>query len=450
MVTEAAQLVDHLDQIVSAAAASGDAVDMAKFNKELEIYAVKLAAYHATQDNVAKIVAKLRTELSALIAKPENPESTRRNEYAHILADIAKLDRTITTWELNQRLRARLTSFVETLTKKQAVQSYAKLLADIDAEVSFDSQIAIAEEAISRQLGVKCERASFKVNALLGEYARVFRLVKKTGNVTPEQATTMLIGAAYLDQLQVANRALELGADVNGVSSRDPRGRTALAMAVDAGHTALVKKLVEAGADLTAADKDGNAIVHYAAKCGNIGVLNVIAAGAPMNVKNSCGNTPLAVAVIRNQPAIVEFIVKAVPENERAAFVNSANKSEETAFDIAAKFGSRDVLDALAAAGADYSAKDLILAEKADHVAVAQWLVNQGLDVNAEGVMAAACPATQTGRYLVSEGGVAADHACETCRPQEAPKADAAAGQAAEHTCKPMPVDVLLVPQCAK
>lgn len=663
MVTEAEQLVDHLDEIVAAASDAGGEVDKSKFEKELEIYAVKLAAYHATDENVTKIVAKLRTELGALIANPENPrttrlmlgtnavndriksltakllasiaqtktawedqeharlvtdlekrvreavregrfddarnairdekligrqdldlslyelriglldscvnpaqldallaeidakiaafvdaedyagalkyiedypyvhdqyeqidaalaavkaamlaleiapneaekdakvrffasiqellekrreswkperdlsnvekalsevakalfehlnkhpeliESERRAEYAHILADIAALDRTITTWELNQRLRERLTSFVENLTKKLAVQNYAKLLSEIDAEVSFDSQIAIAEEAISRQLGVKCDRASFKVNALLGEYARVFRLVKKTGNVTPEQATTMLLGAAYLDQAQVLKRALELGADVNGVSARDPRGRTALALAVDTGHSGLVAALVNAGADLSATDKDGNAVIHYAAKSGNISVLRAIVAGAAVNVKNACGNTPLAIAVVRNQPAVVEFLVHAVAEESRTAFVDSANNEGETAFNIAAKFGSRDVLDVLSAAGATYSTKDLIIAEKADHVAVAQWLVNQGLDVNAEGVMAAACPATQTGRYLVSEGGVCAGHACDICKPKHDDKEGVPAETKANCSCKPVPVDVLLVPQCTK
>ena len=169
-----------------------------------------------------------------------------------------------------------------------------------------------------------------------------------------------------------------------------------------------------------------------------------------MNVKNACGNTPLAIAVVRNQPAVVEFLVGAVAEADRAAFVDSANNDGETAFNIAAKFGSRDVLDALAAAGAAYSTKDLILAEQADHVAVAQWLVNQGLDVNAEGVMAAACPATQTGRYLVSEGGVCAGHACDTCAPKSAEKPAEPAEAKPDCACKPVPVDVLLVPQCAK
>ena len=402
---------------------------------------------------VEKALAQVAKALFAHLNKhPELIDSERTSEFKHILEDIAALDRTVTTWELNESLRAKLSGFVPTLESARAIQRYAELLSTIDKEVSFDSQIAIAEEAISRQLGVVCDKASFKVNALLGEYARVFRLMKKGVKVDAEMATTLLLGGAYLDQAQVLSRAIELGANVNGTSSRDPRKRTALAIAVDTGHSSLVEALVKAGAALDAVDADGNAIMHYAAKSGNLSVLKAVVAGAPVNVKNACGNTPLAVSVVRNQPAVVEFLVGAVAEADRKAFVDSANNDGDTAFDIAAKFGSRDVLDALAAAGATYSTKDLILAEKADNIAVAQWLVNQGLDVNAKGVMEAACPATLTGRYLVHEGGVDVGHACDACKPSEK-KADEGAANPGDKpgcACKPVPVDVLLVPQCEK
>lgn len=676
MVTEAEQLVDHLDQIVASAAKSGKALDKSKLQKELEIYRVKLAAYHATPENVAKISKALEQALEELIKKPTNPKTTRlmlgtnavndrirkltaellstieqkkkdwedaehkrvmtdlekrvraavkekrfddarnyirdekligREEYdldiyvlrvglldccvnpaqldfllaeidkkiaelmkakdyvgvikfceeykgvhdqyaqidsaleavknamlaleiskdessldkkrffasiqeilekrretwkperdlqgvekalaevaralyahlikhpeligaetakdlAHIREDLAKLERNITTWELNQLLRRRLyedvvkgykLSYYNEAKKQLERQEYGKLLSTIDAEVSFDSQIAIAEEAISRQLGVKCDTAAFKVNALLGEYARMFRLLKKGVKLDAAQATSILLGAAYLDQAQVIKRALDLGADVNGVSDRDPRGRTALALAIDAGNSHLVKQLVEAEASLTATDKDGNAIIHYVAKSGNLSVLKVVTAGASVDVKNNLGNTPLAIAVVRNQPALVEAVIAAVEKSGRKAFVNSANNQDETAFDIAAHFGSRDVLDALAAAGAEYGTKDLVLAEKADHVAIAQWLVNQGLDVNAEGVMDDACPATRTGRYLISEGGLVSKHACVLCDDKlkkdaleklvVGPEKDASTKEC-EANCQPQPVDVLLVP----
>lgn len=433
------------------------------FNSIQEILEKRRESWTPERDlsDVEKALNEVAKAMFAHLNKhPEQIETEKKEEYLHILADIAALDRTITTWELNERLRVKLAEYVDSAKAALALQEYEKFLAKIDAEVSFDSQIAYAEEAISRQLGVECDRASFKINALLGEYARVFRLLKKGVKLDEAQATTILLGAAYLDQARVADYALGLGANINGVSDRDPRGRTALALAIDTGHFGLVEKLVKAGASLKATDKDGNAIVHYAAKSGNISVLRAITVGAPINVKNNCGNTPLAIAVVRNQPAIVEFIASVFEDaDDRAEFVNSVNEKGDTAFDIAARFGSRDVLDALAAAGATYGTKDLVIAEEADHVAIAQWLVMQGLDVNAEGVMAAACPKTFTGRYLIHEGGVhVKNHACAKCSEGDADGvADAGKskvgsgngnGNGGECKCVPVPVDVLLVPQC--
>lgn len=424
------------------------------FNSIQEILEKRRETWKPDRDlsGVEKALGEVAKALVAHLYKhPELIESERKNDYLHIMADIAALDRTVTTWELNERLRARVTQYVDGAKKALAIQEYGKLLSAIDADVSFDSQISIAEEAISRQLGQKCDKASFKINALLGEYARVFRLMKKGVKISAEQATTILLGGAYLDQAQVVKRALDLGAQIDGTSDRDPRGRTALALAIDAGHSALVKQIVEAGASLTATDKDGNAIVHYAAKSGNLSVLKAVTAGAPVFVKNKVGCTPLSIAVVRNQASVVDFLVGTVDKENRAAFVNSANEKGDTAFDIAATFGSRDVLDSLAKAGAEYGTKDLVIAEKADHIAIAQWLVNQGLDVNAEGVMAAACPRTQTGHYLVNEGGVPENHSCDRCKPapETKPTGTNAGGDTAKCDCTvhPVPVDVLLVPQ---
>lgn len=342
----------------------------------------------------------------------------------HILSDLAALDRTITTWELNENLRLRLQKELTTVEEgleKQRIrreeQAYLELIALIDAEVSFDSQIAIAEEAISRQLGIACDHATFKVNALLGEYARMFRLLKKQTVLTPDQATSILLGAAYLGQLQVVDYSLKLGASINGVSKKDPRGRSALALAIDAGNSGLVKTLVGAGASVDAKDADGNAIVHYAAKSGNLAVLKAIVAKTGVEVTNNNGCTPLMIAVSRNQPAIVDAVIAAASEGSRKSFVNAKNKAGDTAFDVAAKCGSRDVLDSLANAGAVYGPNDLAIACENDHVAIAQWLVNQGLDVNANGVMNKACPITRTGRYLAAEGGVDVGHVCDACKP---------------------------------
>ena len=324
----------------------------------------------------------------------------------------------ITTKELNAALGRALEPAVLVAATGIANQEYLALLDQIDKEVSMDAQIAMAEEAISRQLGIVCEKASFKVNAILGEYSRAFRLLKKKATLSKAEATSLVLGAAYLDQPAVIPFALKLGADINGVSARDTRKRTALMLAIDAQNLSLLKLLVEAGASATATDAAGNSVLHYAVKSGSVSAVRAIAKAASMVVANAAGETPLFEAVKRNQEAMVQTVIDLVEEKKRGDFVNMADKSGLTAFALAAKMGARDVLDALAAAGALYSEKDLILAEEGDHIAVAQWLVAQGADVNAPGVMAKACPAKATGRYLIHAGGVG-DHTCEACKPAD-------------------------------
>lgn len=323
----------------------------------------------------------------------------------------------LTTKALNDTLAQALVAQVAVADAGIRKQEYLALLEQIDKEVSMDAQIAMAEEAISRQLGVVCDKASFKVNAILGEYSRAFRLLKKKATLAKAEATSLVLGAAYLDQPAVIPFALKLGADINGASARDVRKRTALMLAIDAQNLSLLKELVEAGASSTATDADGNSVLHYAVKSGSVSAVRAIAKAAPMAVANKAGETPLFEAVKRNQQAMVQTVIDLVAETDRAAFVNMKDNAGLTAFALAAKTGARDVLDPLAKAGAAYSEKDLILAEAGDHVAVAQWLVAQGADVNADGVMAKACPATATGRYLIHAGGVG-DHACEACKPE--------------------------------
>ncbi len=324
----------------------------------------------------------------------------------------------ITTSEVNAALEKVLKPLLEEAEAGIRQQNYLALLAQIDQEVSIDAQIAMAEEAIARQLGIKCEKASFKVNAVLGEYARAFRLLKKNATLTPAEATSLVLGAAYLDQPAVIPYAQKLGADINGSSARDVRKRTALMLAIDAQNLSLMKTLVEAGASSTVTDATGNTVLHYAVKSGSVAAVRAIAKVASMTIANDAGETPLFEAVKRNQQAMVQTVIDLVDEKVREAFVNTTNKCGLTAFALAAKIGARDVLDPLAKGGASYSEADLILAEEGDHIAIAQWLVAQGVDVNADGVMSKACPETAVGRYLIHEGGVG-DHACAVCKPEE-------------------------------
>lgn len=74
------------------------------------------------------------------------------------------------------------------------------------------------------------------------------------------------------------------------------QGATALHKAAIFGHLAVVKKLVECGANINAADAAGETALHYASKCGfPLLVRCLIDAGAGMT-KNAAGHSPKDVA----------------------------------------------------------------------------------------------------------------------------------------------------------
>ena len=360
--------------------------DLTELEKALSELEQSIVAQYYRPEEVKKFCQKLKEEILALITKSPDP---------------------MTTWELNEALKAHLGKYLaktaDLIAKRDAANAaavYAKLLADIDAEVSFDSQIAMAEDAIAKQLGIKCPAAYLKMNALLGEYARTMRLLKLGKKIDAAQATAALLGGVYLDQPAVVTRALELGADVNGTSARDPLARTGVLVAIQTGHNSFLKQLADANASLTTADADGNTALHYAVQRGNLAVVKAMLAKNDVNSANKAGESALFLAARKNQAALVAALVDA------KADVKAVNAKGVSVMDAACLAGSRDVLDALADAGAEYGPAQLTIAAAKNRLAVAQWLVGKGVDVNAPGVMEASLCKSDTQRYLVHEGGV--------------------------------------------
>jgi len=298
----------------------------------------------------------------------------------------------------------------------------------------------MAEDAIAKQLGVKCPFANLRMNALLGEYARTMRLLKLGKKIDPEQATVVLLGGVYLDQSAVVARALELGADVNGKSARDPLGRTGVLVAIQSGHNSFLKQLADAGAALDPVDADGDTALHYAVHRGNLAVVKAMLKKNDVDKVNKAGESALFIAVRKNQDALAAALTAA------KADVKMKNAKGQAPMDVACLAGSRDVLDTLAKAGAEYGPAQLKIAAEKDRLAVAQWLIGMGVDVNAPGVMEATIWKSDTQRYLVHEGGIlkaceekkcgkpAACPAAKTAAPASAPAQAPAPAKFAEAT----------------
>ena len=327
----------------------------------------------------------------------------------------------LTTWDMNEKLKEYITERVVALMKMKVSQEaaeaamlerlrYLEQLAAINNEISYDSQIAMAEDAIAKQLRIcPSSRGNLAANAVLGEYARSMRVLKQDGKLDVDGLAAVVFGAVYLDQPAVLDRALELGASVNAPSPRDMLARAPLLLAIQLGRVKFVRDLVAANANIACLDAAKDTAVHYAVRRGNIAVLQAMIEKNDVNRVNAAGETPLFDAARANQLAVVDALIKA------EARVDVVNGEGKTPFDEACRCGSRDVLDALAEAGAAYGPAQLAIAAKNDRLAVAQWLVGHAVDVNGEGVMAAALPDSDTKEYLVGEGGLAPDD----CKPKQ-------------------------------
>ena len=121
------------------------------------------------------------------------------------------------------------------------------------------------------------------------------------------------------------------------------------------GDLAEVERLLKAGADVNAKDKDGVTPLHWAATNPTPAVLEVLLkAGADVNAEDNDGRTPLHAAAANNpSPAVIEVLLKA------GAKVNANSNRVSTPLHwAAANNPSPAVLEVLRKAGADPRAID--------------------------------------------------------------------------------------------
>ena len=315
----------------------------------------------------------------------------------------------LTTWEMNETMRRFLESKrprmpVETEMDGQAVATPHPALGVISDEVDYDAQIAMAEAAIAEPAAV------YGLEAVLGDYARIMRRCKSGNSVKPEEANTMLIASVFLNQPEMFKLALTLKADVNAAARRDGSSRAPILLAVQIGRIEFVKLVQDAKGKCDVGDVNGNTLLHYAAERGNLALVKAVVPAVKIDAVNNAGETALFVAVRRNQLAVAKMLLQLVGDADaQKKFVSVANNAGETAFDVACKSNAHMLLDALVAAGAEYDERHLAAALSADCIGVAQWLVEKGLDVNADVVRSVSEDPTKMGKgatwaYLMAEG----------------------------------------------
>lgn len=190
-----------------------------------------------------------------------------------------------------------------------------------------------------------------------------------------------LLLAVQEDNIECATALIRSGANVN-FHSGGTLDKYPITIAAERNHSDMVRMLLEQGANPNAADNvDGLQAIHYAAKNGNIEMLEsliqygakadsiaegsltplVLAAGeghtdmvkkllslgvSPNQGKNFIGNSALAAACLSGNLSVVKALLEA------GADINSSNKQGENAYDIAHNHEKEDILSILQSYGA--------------------------------------------------------------------------------------------------
>jgi WD40 repeat protein/ankyrin repeat protein/tetratricopeptide (TPR) repeat protein len=131
-----------------------------------------------------------------------------------------------------------------------------------------------------------------------------------------------LHSAAFRGNLEMCTDLVEHGANVN-LASRDGRGLTPLRMALLGGRTEIARYLLEHGADERARDREGHIALHAAVLNSNADMVRVLLArGSDVDSPDRDGRTPLHYAVLKADLPTAALLL------ERGAKVGTANRRD--------------------------------------------------------------------------------------------------------------------------
>jgi ankyrin repeat protein len=139
-------------------------------------------------------------------------------------------------------------------------------------------------------------------------------------------------------------RLLQEGADPNFVGENS----TAIHTAAFHGADAILKVLIEAGANPNLKNRDGFAPIHWAASQGHIKTCEILIRNkADINAKTSAGGTALHVAASSGHSKICKILLAA------GADINAADNMGSTPLSIAVGLNQKSVVTLLLSSGAD-------------------------------------------------------------------------------------------------
>lgn len=216
--------------------------------------------------------------------------------------------------------------------------------------------------------------------------AAVRGLLKQRLDVNTPQpdGATALHWAVHWDDLETADLLIQAGANVNAANDY---GVTPLWLACTNANAAIVEALLKAGANPNAARAAGESPLMTAARTGNVGAVKALLAyGADVNAKETRrGQTALMWAVAQKHLDNARVLI------EHGADVGARSAAGFTPLLFAAQQGDLDATRMLLAAGANVNetASDgssvLLVATVSGHERLVRLLLDHGADPNADG-----------------------------------------------------------------
>jgi ankyrin repeat protein len=164
-------------------------------------------------------------------------------------------------------------------------------------------------------------------------------------------------------------------------------GKSEVADAAMQGNSSAVRSLLQQNADVNAPQVDGTTALHWAVQANDLELTELlIRAGGHVTSANHAGATPLLLATVNGNAAIMERLIKAGADPNAPL-----TKAADTALMMASRTGKVDAVKVLLDHGAQVNAKEtwggttaLMWAVSEHHPEVARLLIEHGADVNAK------------------------------------------------------------------
>ncbi len=188
----------------------------------------------------------------------------------------------------------------------------------------------------------------------ISNLSEIERLVEAGADVNSRDpvGSTPLLDASWIGNPQIVAFLISRGGDVNAVHGESLS--TPLRFAILTGHPAVVKLLLDAGAQPDYRGRDGQTGLLLACARGNVEVAELLlAAHSDIGATDRENNTPLDQAVLHDQPVIASVLLRDGANPNRVHPQDGRGPMHEASFK-----GYANLIDTLAKAGADPNLPD--------------------------------------------------------------------------------------------